>query len=129
MLERDKKCAISKEKTHAALEAAHIVDLQLRGAFSPANGILLRADLHRLFDKNLLRIFPDGSIWFSKVVSKDYRDQFQNLHLSPVLLRRVADALKAKETGFGSKHPGTWSEIPDYGDTGPAPAFLKKLPD
>jgi len=42
----------------AALSAAHILDYSQSACQETWNGILLRADLHLLFDRHLLRIFP-----------------------------------------------------------------------
>lgn len=52
------RCAISSCATVDALEAAHIVPYKGKKSNQPWNGILLRADLHLLFDKNLLTIDP-----------------------------------------------------------------------
>ena len=52
LLELDGRCAISGEDCHAALEAAHIVPAHRGGREIVTNGILLRADLHRLYDSN-----------------------------------------------------------------------------
>jgi hypothetical protein len=52
------RCAISSCATVDALEAAHILPYKGKDSNQPLNGILLRADLHLLFDKNLLRIDP-----------------------------------------------------------------------
>jgi hypothetical protein len=41
------------------LEAAHIKPYQGEGDNHPANGLLLRADIHTLFDLDLLGIEPD----------------------------------------------------------------------
>lgn len=51
-------CSISGENIEAVLEAAHI--FPYRGAKSnhPQNGILLRADIHKLFDDGLISIDP-----------------------------------------------------------------------
>lgn len=46
-----------------ALEAAHIVPFELDPRpGNPENGLLLRADLHRLYDRNVLRISPSGEV-------------------------------------------------------------------
>lgn len=50
------KCAISGETDPDCLDAAHIVPVKAGGAEIIYNAILLRADLHRLFDA--------GRIWF-----------------------------------------------------------------
>jgi tetratricopeptide (TPR) repeat protein len=53
------KCAITGFDAEAALEAVHIIPYAAASNNDPTNGILLRADLHTLFDLNLLAIHPD----------------------------------------------------------------------
>lgn len=52
-------CAISDCNVINALEAAHIQKHSVSGINSTSNGILLRSDLHKLFDSNLLKINPN----------------------------------------------------------------------
>lgn len=54
----ESRCAISSCETVDTLEAAHILPFKGKESNQPWNGILLRADLHLLFDKNLLTIDP-----------------------------------------------------------------------
>lgn len=49
-------CAMSGCTVVSALEAAHIVPYQGPGTNHPSNGLLLRADLHTLFDLGLLSV-------------------------------------------------------------------------
>lgn len=56
----ENRCAISSCETVDALEAAHILPYKGKQSNQPWNGILLRADLHLLFDKNLLMIDPQN---------------------------------------------------------------------
>lgn len=66
-------CALSGCTTLAALEAAHVKTVAAKGLDRPANGILLRADLHKLFDANLIAIDPDcGRVHVSPGCAKDY---------------------------------------------------------
>lgn len=53
------KCAITGFDAGEALEAAHIIPYSKTENNDPTNGLLLRADLHTLFDLNLLAIHPD----------------------------------------------------------------------
>lgn len=62
----DGKCAISGCTVTQVLEAAHIVPYRGKDSNYVQNGILLRADLHTLFDLHLIRIDPH-----SRVVSVD----------------------------------------------------------
>lgn len=52
------KCAITNFDAEAALEAAHIIPYIETENNNPSNGLLLRADLHTLFDLNLIAINP-----------------------------------------------------------------------
>ena len=53
-------CALSDCDVAATLEAAHIVPYSGAAAQHVQNGILLRADLHTLFDMKLLMIHPES---------------------------------------------------------------------
>jgi hypothetical protein len=54
----DNKCAISGAKTLEILDAAHIRHHSKEGESAINNGIILRTDLHTLFDEQLLKINP-----------------------------------------------------------------------
>jgi len=54
-----RKCAVTGEKTLPVLEAAHIKPYSLAGPHSVKNGILLRSDLHKLFDLGYVTVTPD----------------------------------------------------------------------
>lgn len=54
------RCLITKCETLAALEAAHIHRVSEGGNDDPWNGIPLRADIHRLFDADLITLSSDG---------------------------------------------------------------------
>lgn len=76
------RCAISGTRCEAALEAAHIRPYSGPTSSTIKNGVLLRSDLHRLFDRHLIAIDPETfRISLSTVLKKsDYR-QFENLKL------------------------------------------------
>jgi hypothetical protein len=52
------RCTLTNCDALEALEAAHIVPVSQDGPDNPTNGILLRADVHTLFDLNLLGLRP-----------------------------------------------------------------------
>lgn len=56
----ENKCAITGYAPTEVLEAAHISSHSTSGINHSDNGLLLRADIHSLFDSNLLRICPDN---------------------------------------------------------------------
>ncbi len=69
-------CSITNEHSLPALEACHIRPFADGGPHRVSNGLLLRADLHRLFDRGYLTVTPDGIT----EVSSRLRSDFQNGH-------------------------------------------------
>ncbi len=69
-----RRCAVTGERTLPALEAAHIKAHSESGPNRTNNGLLLRADLHRLFDDGYVTLDDD----FRFVVSPRVREEFQN---------------------------------------------------
>ena len=56
------KCCISGCSVSDALDGAHIDPFSGASSDHPQNGLLLRQDLHSLFDANLLAVHPDTRI-------------------------------------------------------------------
>lgn len=54
------KCAVTGEAIAEIIEAAHIVAHAKVGVNHTDNGLLLRSDVHKLFDANLLAVNPDS---------------------------------------------------------------------
>jgi hypothetical protein len=52
------RCVISGCGVVEALEAAHIVPHSVDGGYGSSNGLLMRADIHTLFDLHLLSVCP-----------------------------------------------------------------------
>lgn len=69
-----RSCAITEEHTLPALEAAHIKPFNLQGPNAIYNGLLLRSDVHRLFDKGYITVTPELRI----EVSRRLREEFEN---------------------------------------------------
>jgi putative restriction endonuclease len=69
-----RRCAVTGEKTLPALEAAHIQAHAAEGPNRIDNGLLLRADLHRLFDDGYVTVDPDLKL----VVSRRVREEYEN---------------------------------------------------
>ncbi len=67
-------CAVTSEHSLPALEAAHIRPYGDGGEHEVSNGLLLRSDIHRLFDKGYVGVTPDHRF----VVSTRLRDDFSN---------------------------------------------------
>jgi putative restriction endonuclease len=69
-----RRCAITGERTLPALEAAHIRPYAEGGRHEASNGLLLRRDIHSLFDDGYVTVTPD--LRFE--VSRRIREEFEN---------------------------------------------------
>jgi putative restriction endonuclease len=69
-----RRCAFTGEKVLPALEAAHIRPYGEGGEHRVDNGLLLRRDVHALFDRGYITVTPELEI----VVSKRLRQEFDN---------------------------------------------------
>jgi putative restriction endonuclease len=79
-------CAVTEEHSLPALEASHIQPYAKDGPHDVRNGVLLRADLHRLFDQGYVTITPDYRLEVSPRLKEDYRNgrSYYPLHGSKV---------------------------------------------
>ena len=72
------RCAVSETDSIHVLEACHLVPVAEGGTDAMSNGVLLRSDLHTLFDLDLVGINPVGLI---VVVSPRLAEtEYQSLH-------------------------------------------------
>ena len=67
-------CAATQEHSLQALEASHIQPYAKDGPHEVRNGVLLRADLHRLFDQGYVTITPEHRLEVSPRLKEDYRN-------------------------------------------------------
>ena len=67
-----RRCAITGENTLVALEAAHIVPYSQEGTHEVHNGLLLRADFHKLYDVGLVGVTPDLRVRISPRIRESY---------------------------------------------------------
>jgi len=68
----DRRCAATGEKALPVLEAAHIRSVAAGGQHRVDNGLLLRSDLHRLFDRGYLTVDPSYRIHVSGRLRSDF---------------------------------------------------------
>lgn len=69
-----RRCAVTGEKTLPALEAAHIKPYSIVKEHDVRNGLLLRSDLHKLYDDGYVSIQPDLTFRVSRAI----REEFEN---------------------------------------------------
>lgn len=67
-----RRCAVSGEKTLPILDAAHVRAFGEGGDHDPTNGILLRTDIHRLFDLGYVTVTEDSRFEVSRRLKEDF---------------------------------------------------------
>jgi putative restriction endonuclease len=67
-------CAVTEEHSLPALEAAHIRPFAKEGPHEVRNGLLLRADLHRLFEQGYMTVMPNYTLEISDRLRDDYHN-------------------------------------------------------
>ena len=101
----DRRCAFTGERTLPALQAAHIKPYAASGPHRVQNGLLLRADLHQLFDSGYLTVDPAR---LAIEVSGRIREEFENgrdyYALHGRSLRRPDNAMDAPDAAFLRYH-------------------------
>ena len=87
-------CALTRETCREALEAAHIVPVKCGGQEVLPNGILLRADLHRIYDAGGFDICPKTGV---VLVNQPYKSfDLKNAKVKKDILPRIAEALRTR---------------------------------
>ena len=69
-----RRCAITGERTLPVLEAAHIKPYSESGPHLISNGLLLRSDLHILFDEGYVTVTEGLRIEVSKRIKEEYEN-------------------------------------------------------
>jgi putative restriction endonuclease len=69
-----RQCAVTTEHSLPVLEAAHIRPYAETGSHEVSNGLLLRSDIHRLFDRGYVTVTPDYRFRVSSRLREEYRN-------------------------------------------------------
>lgn len=64
-------CVVTGEHSLPVLEAAHIRPYGAEGTHDVPNGLLLRADIHRLFDAGYVTVTPDHQFVVSRRLAQE----------------------------------------------------------
>ena len=77
-----RRCAVTGERTLPILDAAHIRPWNEGGEHRPGNGLLLRTDIHRLFDLGYVTVTHDHRFEVSPRLREDYSNgkAYYDLH-------------------------------------------------
>jgi putative restriction endonuclease len=81
-----RRCAITGERTLPALEAAHIRPYADGGAHEARNGLLLRRDIHSLFDAGYVTVTPSRHFEVSRRIKEEFDNgrHYYDLHGRPI---------------------------------------------
>ncbi len=87
----DKRCAVTQGRTLVALEAAHIHTRSRHGSHEASNGLLMRSDLHDLFDRGYVTVAAEKNshrFIVSRKIEQDYGNgrEYFGLHGTEILL-------------------------------------------
>jgi putative restriction endonuclease len=70
----NRRCAVTGEKTLPVLEAAHIKPYSASGPNLTNNGLLLRSDMHILFDKGYMTVSDNHHLEVSRRIREEYEN-------------------------------------------------------
>lgn len=91
------RCAMSAYDAEPALEAAHIMPYQGAQTNHPANGLLLRGDIHDLFDLGLIAVDASAHLQLATALEGT---MYEALHEQPLRMPRDR-ALRPSEEALG----------------------------
>jgi len=94
-----RRCAVTGERTLPALEAAHIKPFSKSGPNLIANGMLMRSDLHKLFDLGYISVTPDLHVEVSRKIKEEYENGRDYYALHGKVLVVTPDALNDRPSG------------------------------
>ena len=95
-----RRCAITGERTLPVLEAAHIKPYSETGPHLTSNGLLLRSDLHILFDEGYLTVTEDLRVQISDRIKEEFengREYYQHRGKPLVIIPGGQDERPAAE--------------------------------
>ena len=90
----ERRCAITQEKALPVLEAAHIRPVADGGSHRLSNGLLLRSDVHTLFDRGYISVTSDHRVRVSRRLKADFDngEHYYQLEGSPLWVPRSSEA-------------------------------------
>ena len=105
-----RRCAVTGEKTLPILDAAHIKPWADGGENTPGNGVLLRTDVHRLFDLGYVTISPEHRFEVSPRLREDYENGREYYDLHGRALRPPSDpAFLPSQDALAWHHLNRWA--------------------
>jgi putative restriction endonuclease len=100
-----RRCAITGERTEPALEASHIRPYKESGPNKVNNGLLLRADLHQIFDAGYITVTSAYRIEVSRKIKEYFENgrEYYRFH-GQILTNLPSDPTDLPSVGFIEWH-------------------------
>jgi hypothetical protein len=101
------KCAVTGCREESVLEGAHIIPYAVGRDYAKSNGLLLRADIHALFDARLLSVDADGRVHVAKSVKDTGYSSLQGKRLTLPKAKwpaKLADTLAERHADYIEAH-------------------------
>src|SRR5271170_1482922 len=88
-----RRCAVTGERTLPALDAAHIRPYADGGDHEARNGLLLRRDIHSLFDAGYVTVTPEYRFEVSRRIKEEFENgrHYYELHGNPIFAPSESD--------------------------------------
>ena len=87
-----RRCAVTRERTLPALEAAHIRPYADGGIHEASNGLLLRRDIHSLFDAGYVTVTPKHHFEVSSRIKEEFENgrDYYGLHGKTIYVPKMS---------------------------------------
>ena len=85
------RCALTSSRVLHVLDSAHIKPYASSGAHSPTNGMLLRQDIHTLFDLGYITVTPEYKVEISNRMKAEFENgkEYYSMHGRQINLPNV----------------------------------------
>lgn len=95
----ERACALSSSHILHILEASHIKPYAQGGSHSPTNGLLLRQDIHTLFDRGYITVTPEYRVEVSKRIRQEFNngDDYYAMHGRQIRLPELEQLRPSRE--------------------------------
>lgn len=95
------RCCISGCEVESVLEAAHVVPHTEETNYSVENGILLRADIHTLYDLNIIGVDGDGKVVVSDELKESEYWRFNGKCIAEHISETMSSNLRRRFSMYG----------------------------
>lgn len=94
-----RRCALSSSHIMHILDSAHIRPYAEGGTHSPTNGLLLRQDVHTLFDRGYITVTPEYKVEVSRRIREEFNNgaEYYAMHGKPIHLPQLEQLRPSRE--------------------------------